>query len=42
MLYLERFASSASARLYLKQVHCFGKRQVGHTGEVLREGVRLL
>ena len=42
MLYFERFASSASARLYLKQVHCFGKRQVDHTGEVLREGVRLL
>ena len=40
--YVESFASSASARLYLKQVYCFGKQQVGHTGEVLREGVHLL
>ena len=33
----KRFASSASARLCLKQVHCFRKQQVGHTGEVLSE-----
>ena len=33
----KRFASSASARLYLKQGHCFGKQRVGHTGEFLSE-----
>ena len=33
----DRFASSASARLYLKQAHCFGKQEVGHAGEVLSE-----
>ena len=38
------FTSSASARLYLKQVHCFGKQRVGHAGEVtvLSERTRLL
>ena len=36
------FAASASARLYLKQEHFFGKQQVGHTGKVLHEGVHLL
>ena len=34
------FASSASARLCLKQVHCFGKQEVGHTDKVLSEWLR--
>ena len=29
------FASSASALLYLKQVHRFGKQKADHTGDLL-------
>ena len=32
---LKRFASSASAGLFLDPVRWFGKQQVGHTGEVM-------
>ena len=34
--YFKRFASSALGRLYLKQVHCFGKPRVGHVGRGIK------